>query len=65
LESEDGFEMNKQVMSEEQARDYVEPIFDIMRRKLQRLMTLVTDKSHPTPMEEVIECRQRQDRQWA
>jgi superfamily II DNA helicase RecQ/uncharacterized C2H2 Zn-finger protein len=57
LEQQDRMEGLMRRMSEKQARNRVEGMFDIVRRKVQRYMTLVTDQSKPTPMDWIYESR--------
>jgi RecQ family ATP-dependent DNA helicase len=57
LEREDTVAMNKTFMDEKRARAQAEPVFDIVRRKVQRYMTLVTENSKPTPMDWIYESR--------
>lgn len=56
-EQQDGFEMNKRTMTDKEARDHTEPIFDIVRRKVNRYMTLISDRTRPTPMDWIYESR--------
>jgi superfamily II DNA helicase RecQ len=57
LEQQDKIEELMKRMSEKHARARVEGMFDIVRRKVQRYMTLVTDQSQPTPMDWIYESR--------
>jgi superfamily II DNA helicase RecQ len=57
MEREDGYETNRKVMDDIQARERTETMFDIVRRKVQKFMTLVSDKGRPTPMDWFYECR--------
>lgn len=57
LEQQDQMESLMKRMSERQARMHVEGMFDFVRRKVQRYMTLVTDKGQPTPMDWIYESR--------
>jgi hypothetical protein len=51
VEREAGYEMNRKVMNDVQARSRTEPMFDIVRRRVRKFMTLVSDKGRPTPMD--------------
>jgi hypothetical protein len=51
IEREDGYETNWKFMDDAQARSRTEPMFDIMRRRVQKFMTLVSDKGRPTPID--------------
>ena len=42
---------------EKRVRDQTEGMFDIVRRKVQRYMTLVSDQSKPTPIDWIFESR--------
>jgi hypothetical protein len=44
-------------MDDVQAREHTKPMFDIVRRKVQKFMTLVSDKGRPTPMDWIYKCR--------
>jgi hypothetical protein len=44
-------------MDDVQARSRIEPMFDIVRRRVRRFMTLVSEKGRPTPMDWIYECR--------
>ena len=57
MEREDGYEMNRKVMDDIQARAHTEPMFDIVRRRVRKYMTLVLDKGRPTPMDWMYKCR--------
>src|SRR5277367_6555500 len=58
IEREDGYEMNRKVMEDDvQARSRTEPMFDIVRRRVRKFMTLVSDKGRPTQMDWIYECR--------
>ena len=57
IEREDGFQMNRKFMDNTQARSRTEPMFDIVRRRVRKFMTLVSDKGRPTPMDWIYECR--------
>jgi superfamily II DNA helicase RecQ len=57
VEQQDEFESKRRIMSEEQARAQTEPIFDIVRRRVRRFMTLVSESSKPTPMDWIYESR--------
>jgi hypothetical protein len=57
VEQEAGYEMNRKVMNDVQARSRTEPMFDIVRRRVRKFMTLVSDKGRPTPMDWIYECR--------
>src|SRR5450432_315501 len=51
IEQENGYEMNRKFMDDVQARSRTEPMFDIVRRRVQKFMTLVSEKGRPTPMD--------------
>ena len=55
-EREDGFQMNRRYMEDLQARSRTEPMFDIVRRRVRKFMTLVSEKGRPTPMDWIFEC---------
>jgi hypothetical protein len=57
MEREDGYKMNQRVMDDIQARSRIEPMFDIVRRRVCKFMTLVSDKGRPTPMDWIYDCR--------
>jgi superfamily II DNA helicase RecQ len=57
LEQQDKIQVLMKRMSEKQAWARVEGMFEIVRRKVQRYMTLVTDQSKPTPMDWIYESR--------
>jgi RecQ family ATP-dependent DNA helicase len=57
LEQQNKIQTLARHMSEKQARARVESMFDLVRRKVQRYMTLVTDKSQPTPIDWIFESR--------
>jgi hypothetical protein len=57
IERENGYQMNRRNMDDIQAREHTEPMFDIVRRKVRKFMTLVSDKGRPTPMDWMYECR--------
>jgi hypothetical protein len=57
MEREDGYKMNQKFMDDIQARSRTEPMFDIVRRKVRKFMTLVSDKGQPTPMDWIYDCR--------
>ena len=57
MEWEDGYEMNRKFMDDVQARARTEPMFDIVRRRVKKFMTLVSEKGRPTPMDWIYECR--------
>ena len=57
IEQEDGFQMNRKFMDDTQARSRTEPMFDIVRRRVQKFMTLVSEKGKPTPIDWIYECR--------
>jgi RecQ family ATP-dependent DNA helicase len=57
VEREVGYEGNRQFWDDAQARSRTEPMFDIVRRRVRKFMTLVSDKGRPTPMDWIFECR--------
>jgi len=57
LEREAGYETNRRFWDDAQARSRTEPMFDIVRRRVRKFMTLVSDKGRPTPMDWIFECR--------
>jgi len=57
LEEQDRLQVLTKRMSEKQARTRMEGMFEIVRRKVQRYMTLVADQSKPTPMDWIYESR--------
>lgn len=57
VEREDGYQMNRKEMDDVQARAHTEPMFDIVRRRVRKFMTLVSEKGRPTPMDWIYECR--------
>jgi len=56
IEREDRFQMNRKFMDDTQARSRTEPMFDIVRRRVQKFITLVSEKGKPTPMDWIYEC---------
>src|SRR5271170_4324576 len=50
-------ENQKHCKNNEQAKSRTEPIFDIVRRRVRKFMTLVSEKGQPTPMDWIYECR--------
>ena len=57
IEREDGYERNREFWDDVQARSRTESMFNIVRRKVQKFMTLVSDKGQPTPMDWMYDCR--------
>jgi len=57
MEREAGYQMNRTFMDDVQARSSTEPMFDIVRRRVRKFMTLVSEKGRPTPMDWIYECR--------
>jgi hypothetical protein len=55
-EREDGYEMNRTFMDDVQAQSRTEPMFDIVRRRVRKFMTLVSDKGRPTPIDWIYKC---------
>ena len=56
MEWEDGYKMNQKFMDDIQARSRTEPMFDIVRRKVRKFMTLVSDKGQPIPIDWIYDC---------
>ena len=57
MKREAGYKMNQKVMDDVQARSMTEPMFDIVRRRARKFMTLVSDRGRPTPMDWIYDCR--------
>jgi hypothetical protein len=57
MEREDRYKMNRRVMNDVNARSRTEPMFNIVRRRVHKFMTLVSDKGRPTPMDWIYDCR--------
>src|ERR1700719_909517 len=57
MEQEAGYEMNRKFMDDVQARSRTETMFDIVQRRVQKFMTLVSEKGRLTPMDWIYECR--------
>ena len=57
IEREDGYKRNREFWDDVQARSRTESMFDIVRRKVQKFMILVSDKGQPTPMDWMYDCR--------
>jgi hypothetical protein len=57
IEREDRYRRNQEVMDDVQAREHTEPMFDIVRRKVQKFMMLVSDKGRPMPIDWMYKCR--------
>jgi hypothetical protein len=57
VQREEAIEARMRTMSESHARERAEPMFNIVRRKVQRYMTLVSDQGRPTPMDWIFESR--------
>ena len=51
MEREAGYEGNRQFWDDVQARSRTEPMFDIVRRRVRKFITLVLDKGRPTPID--------------
>ena len=49
--------MNQKFMDDVHARSRTESKFDIVRRRVQKFITLVSEKGRPTPMDWIYECR--------
>jgi hypothetical protein len=56
IERENGYEMNRKFMDDVQARSRTEPMFDIIRRRVQKFITLVSKKGRLTPIDWIFEC---------
>jgi hypothetical protein len=44
-------------MDDVQARKHTEPMFDIVQRKVQKFIILVSDKGRPTPIDWIYKYR--------
>jgi len=50
-------ENQKHCKNNEQAKSRTKPIFDIVRRRVRKFMTLVSEKGQPTPIDWIYKCR--------
>src|SRR5277367_6410975 len=57
IEQEDGYKMNQRVIDNVQARSRTETMFNIVRRRVRKFITLVSDKGQPTPMDWIYNCQ--------
>ena len=57
MEREAGYEGNRQFWDDVQARSRTELMFDIVRRRVRKFITLVLDKGRPTPMDWIYKCQ--------
>ncbi|KAK3935637.1 hypothetical protein QBC46DRAFT_461975 [Diplogelasinospora grovesii] len=57
LEREDAIAKKEEIMSEEEARAAAPGLFRLVRGKVQRFMTIVTDTSEPAPMDWMFDAR--------
>jgi hypothetical protein len=57
IERENGYKMNRKFMDDIQARSRTEPMFDIVRRRVRKYITLVLEKGRPTPIDWIYDCR--------
>jgi hypothetical protein len=57
LEREDAIAKKEETMSEEEARAAAPGLFRLVRGKVQRFMTIVTDTSEPAPMDWMFDAR--------
>ena len=56
IEREDGYEMNQKFMDNVQARSRTKTMFDIVQKRVQKFITLVSEKGKPTPIDWIYEC---------
>ncbi|KAK4444177.1 hypothetical protein QBC34DRAFT_487938 [Podospora aff. communis PSN243] len=56
-EQQDEIEALRRTMSDDDAKAAATGLFTIVRRKVQRFMTLATDQTEPTPMDWIFEAR--------
>jgi hypothetical protein len=51
IEQENRYQRNQEIIDNVQAQKYTEPIFDIVQRKVQKFIMLVSDKGRPIPID--------------
>jgi hypothetical protein len=51
IEQENGYKMNRKFMDDVQARSRIEPMFNIVRRRVRKYITLVLEKGRLTPID--------------
>jgi hypothetical protein len=57
IEQENRYRRNQEIIDNIQARKYTEPMFDIVQRKVQKFIILVSDKGRPIPIDWIYKYR--------
>jgi hypothetical protein len=57
MEQEDGYKINQRVMNNVNAQSRTKPMFNIVRRRVHKFITLVSDKGRPTPIDWIYNCQ--------